>query len=271
MVAAEIHSHPAKPVLRDLNDGLLRLILNRPERRNALSEEVLALLQEEIDSAMANEQVGVVVISGRGPVFSSGHDLGEIRAHRRDRDGGRAYFSNLVAQCSRLMTSLAALPKPVIAEVHGLASAAGCQLVASSDLVIAGASARFCTPGVNIGLFCTTPMVALTRAVGPRPAMEMLLTGEAVSAEEAHRIGLVNRVVADNDLVDESEKLARQLLAKSARVIALGKRAFVAQQRMSLDHAYALAGKVMVDNLMNEDAEEGIGAFLDKRPPRWPS
>ena len=270
MVAAEIHHQHGKPVLRDLSDGLLRLILNRPERRNALSDDMLALLQEEIDAAMANESVGVVIISGRGPVFSSGHDLSEIKAHRRDRDGGRAYFTDLMTRCSRLMTSLAALPKPVIAEVHGLASAAGCQLAASSDLVIAGSSARFCTPGVNIGLFCTTPMVALTRAIGPRHALEMLLTGDALSAEEAHRIGLVNRVVADNDLAREGERLARQLLGKSAKAIAFGKRAFVAQQRMSLDHAYALAGKVMVNNLLTDDADEGIGAFLDKRPPRWP-
>ncbi len=270
MVAAEIHPHAGRLVTHDLSDGLLRITLSNPGRRNTLSDLMIAQLKEEIDGAADNEAVGAVVINADGPVFSAGHDLAEIRTHRKDRDGGQAYFTDLMARCSHLMEAVATMAKPVIAEVHGLASAAGCQLVASSDLAVAGRSASFCTPGVSIGLFCTTPMVALTRAIGPRHALEMLLTGDKVSAEEAMRIGLVNRVVDDDRLAEETEALARRILSKSARAIGLGKRAFVAQQRMSLDHAYALCSKVMVENLMTADADEGIAAFLEKRPPSWP-
>lgn len=269
MVAAETHASAARAVLADFGEGLLRITLNSPERCNVLSQSVLGMLQEEIDLAANNENVGVIIINAHGPVFSSGHDLREMRFHRKERDGGRAYFTELMAQSSRLMQSIASLAKPVIAEVQGLASAAGCQLAASCDLIIAAHSARFCTPGVEIGLFCTTPMVALTRAIGSRHAMEMLLTGDEISAETAMRFGLVNRVVEDNRLAEETERLARQILSKSAQAIAFGKRAFVAQQRMALDHAYALCSKVMVDNLMADEAKEGIDAFLDKRTPRW--
>ena len=271
MAAVEDYKADPHIVLSEHKNGLLRLSLNNPDRRNALSEEMLGRLQEEIDAAGANEDVGCVIIAARGRVFSSGHDLKQLRSHRQDRDGGRSYFTSIMARCSQLVQSIVLLPKPVIAEVQGLASAAGLQLAASCDVVIAARSAGFCTPGVNIGLFCSTPMVALTRVVQPRQALEMLLTGDVYSAEDAHRFGLVNRIAADNQLSETSEEFARKLMSKSLEAIKIGKRAFAAQHRLSLDHAYAHCGKVMVDNLMIADADEGIGAFLDKRTPRWPS
>jgi enoyl-CoA hydratase/carnithine racemase len=270
MAAVEDYRPDLHAIIKEQNRGLMRLTLNNPERRNALSEEMLSRLQEEIDAAGANEDIRCLIISASGPAFSSGHDLREIKGHRQDRDGGRAYFTALMAQCSQLMQSIVLLPKPVIAQVQGLASAAGLQLAASCDMVIAARSAGFCTPGVDIGLFCSTPMVALTRAVQPHHALEMLMTGDVYSAQEAYRMGLVNHVVADNRLAEATEQLARKLMSKSLEAIRIGKRAFAAQQRLSLDHAYTLCNKVMVDNLMNEDADEGIGAFLDKRAPRWP-
>ena len=254
-----------------LDDGLLRLTLDRPQRRNALDGQMLEELQAAFDDAEANEHVGAIIIAASGTVFSSGHDLAEITAHRRDKDGGTKYFEGLLAACSRLMQSIATLPKPVLAEVQGLASAAGCQLAASCDLIVAAESAAFCTPGVNIGLFCSTPMVALSRAVSAKHAMEMLLTGTAIPAREALRIGLVNRVVNDRDLGAATDALARQIMTRSLAAIALGKRAFHAQSRMALDHAYSLCSRVMVDNLLLADADEGIGAFLEKRTPRWPT
>jgi enoyl-CoA hydratase/carnithine racemase len=270
MAAVEDYRPDPHAIVKEQSHNLLRLTLNNPERRNALSEEMLSRLQEEIDAAGANEDIRCVIISARGPAFSSGHDLKEIKSHRQDRDGGRAYFTALMARSSQLMQSIVLLPKPVIAQVQGLASAAGLQLAASCDMVIAARSAGFCTPGVDIGLFCSTPMVALTRAVQPRHALEMLMTGDVYSAEDAHRMGLVNQVVADNQLAEATEQLARKLMSKSLEAIRIGKRAFAAQQRLSLDHAYTLCNKVMVDNLVNKDADEGIGAFLDKRVPRWP-
>ncbi|MDP9138278.1 MAG: enoyl-CoA hydratase [Pseudomonadota bacterium] len=251
--------------------GLLRLTLSHPQHRNALGEQMLAELQAAIDDAEANEHIAAVIIAAAGPVFSSGHDLAEITAHRRDNDGGKKYFERLLASCSRLMQSIATLPKPVLAEVQGLASAAGCQLAASCDMIVAAESAAFCTPGVNIGLFCSTPMVALSRAVSAKHAMEMLLTGAPIPACEALRIGLVNRVVKDSELASATEALARQIMTRSLAAISLGKRAFHAQGRMALDHAYSLCSKVMVDNLLLADADEGIGAFLEKRAPHWPT
>ena len=254
-----------------LEDGLLRLSLNHAARRNALGEQMIAELQAALDDAGANEHVAAVVIAASGSVFSSGHDLAEIAARRRDNDGGRKYFEGLLARCSHLMQSIATLPKPVLAQVQGLASAAGCQLAATCDLIVAAESAAFCTPGVNIGLFCATPMVALTRAVSAKHAMEMLLTGASIPASEALRIGLVNRVVKDEELRAATDALARQIMSRSLAAISLGKRAFHAQSRMALDHAYSLCSKVMVDNLLLADADEGIGAFLEKRSPRWPN
>jgi enoyl-CoA hydratase/carnithine racemase len=257
-------------VAKEQKKDVLRLWLNNPQRRNALSEEMLSRLKEEIEAAGASEEIKCIILGGRGPVFSSGHDLKQLKAHRHDKDAGRGYYTEVMAQCSQLMQSIVLLPKPVIAEVQGLASAAGLQLAASCDLIFAASSATFCTPGVNIGLFCSTPMVALTRAIKPRHAAEMLFTGDVYSAEEAFRFGLVNRVVPDHELSLATEEVALKIASKSRAAIALGKRALSAQQRLSLDHAYAHCSRVMVENLLNAHADEGIAAFLEKRRPRWP-
>jgi enoyl-CoA hydratase/carnithine racemase len=224
---------------------------------------------DALRSIGADESIRAVVIAAEGPAFCAGHDLRELTERRADPDGGRAFFARTMELCSAMMTAVVELPQPVIACVHGIASAAGCQLVASCDLAVASADARFATPGVNIGLFCTTPMVALTRNVAPRHAMEMLLTGDPVSAEDARRIGLVNRVVPAGEARAEAMRLARHIASKSARAIRVGKRAFHAQRTMGLGDAYAHASGVMVENLFDVDAAEGIGAFLAKRPPQW--
>ena len=230
----------------------------------------MAALQEALDAAARNRDIRAIVLAGEGPAFCSGHDLKEMTAQRRDGDGGRAAFSSLFAQCSQLMQSIVGHPKPVIAEVHGIATAAGCQLVASCDLAVASADARFATPGVNIGLFCSTPMVALSRNLGRKQAMEMLLTGEMISAEEARRMGLVNRVVAREGLEAETMKLARLIADKPAQTVKLGKETFYLQLEMPLADAYAYASEVMTRNMLAAEAEEGICAFIDKRPPKWP-
>jgi enoyl-CoA hydratase/carnithine racemase len=266
-VAATI---PNAPVLRRESDGAVAsLILNRPDSRNSLSEELLAELVDALAAIGGDASVRAVVIAAEGPAFCSGHDLRELTARRADSGGGRAFFTRTMELCSTMMTSVTQLPQPVIACVHGIASAAGCQLVASCDLAVASADARFATPGVNIGLFCTTPMVALTRNVAPKRAMEMLLTGDAITAEDALRIGLVNRVTPPGEERAEAMRLARQVASKSARAIRVGKRAFHVQRTMGLDDAYAHASRVMVENLLDPDAAEGIGAFLAKRPPQW--
>ncbi|MBV9249657.1 MAG: enoyl-CoA hydratase, partial [Acetobacteraceae bacterium] len=208
--------------------------------------------------------VKVVVIGGAGPAFCSGHDLREIRANP-----GREAYEAVFSLCSRIMLRIVRLPKPVIARVHGIATAAGCQLVATCDLAVAGEGARFATPGVNIGLFCSTPMVALSRAVGRKPAMEMLLTGDLISADRAREIGLVNRVVPDAELDKAVAALATQIVAKSPLTLAIGKEAFYRQAEMGLEDAYAYASEVMVRNMVAEDATEGISAFLEKREPVW--
>jgi enoyl-CoA hydratase/carnithine racemase len=261
---------PNAPVLRRESDGAVAsLILNRPGSRNSLSEELLTGLIDALAAIAGDASVRAVVIAAEGPAFCSGHDLRELTARRADPDGGRAFFDRTMELCSAMMTSVVQLPQPVIACVHGIASAAGCQLVASCDLAVAAADAGFATPGVNIGLFCTTPMVALTRNVAPKHAMEMLLTGDAITAEDAHRIGLVNRVAPPGGERAEAMRLARLIASKSARAIRAGKRAFHAQRTMGLDDAYAHASRVMVENLLDPDANEGIGAFLAKRPPQW--
>ncbi|MBT9288023.1 enoyl-CoA hydratase [Prosthecodimorpha staleyi] len=260
----------AAAILRErLDDGVLRLTLDHAERRNALSEAMMAALQEALDRAAADPAVRVVVIGHTGPAFSAGHDLKELTARRADADRGRAYFETVMKTCARLMTSVVRLPKPVIAEISGLATAAGCQLVASCDLAVAGEGARFATPGVHIGLFCSTPMVALSRNLAPKHAMEMLLTGETVDAATALRFGLVNRVVPPAELTAETGRLAATIAAKSPATLKIGKEAFYRQVEMDLDAAYAYAAGVMVDNMLIRDAEEGIGAFIEKRPPQW--
>lgn len=249
--------------------GILRVTMNRPERRNSLSEAMLEALQACFDEARDDASVRVVVLAAEGPAFSAGHDMKEMTARRSDADRGRAYFAWLMEKCSRLMQSVVHHPKPFIAEVAGVAAAAGCQLAASCDLVVAGRSARFSTPGVDIGLFCSTPMVALSRAVARKHAMQMLLTGEMIDAERAHAIGLVNRVVADDALGNEALELAGTIAAKSSHVLKIGKEAFYRQAEMSLEEAYAYCSEVMVENMLARDAEEGIGAFIEKRKPVW--
>ena len=250
-------------------EGVTVLTLNRPERRNSLSEAMLAALSESLSAIAADRTVRVVVLAANGPVFCAGHDLKELSARRSDADRGRAYYAEILARCSALMQAIVELPQPVIAAVQGTATAAGCQLVATCDLAISSAAAQFCTPGVNIGLFCSTPMVALSRNVGAKHAMEMLLTGDAIAAAEAARIGLVNRVVAPGSERDEAIALARKIAAKSTLTVAIGKRAFYRQRELGLGEAYRYAAAVMVDNMMARDAAEGIGAFIEKRQPLW--
>jgi enoyl-CoA hydratase/carnithine racemase len=257
------------PVLREHDNGITLLTLNRPEQRNSLSEAMLAALGEAFVAIAQDARVRAVVIAANGPVFCAGHDLKELTAHRNDRDRGRAFFSHVMETCSALMQSIVRLPQPVIAAVQGVATAAGCQLVASCDLAVASSLAGFCTPGVDIGLFCTTPMVALTRNVARKHAMDMLLTGDTISAEHAARIGLVNRVVAPGSEREQAIKLARQIAAKPAATVRLGKETFYRQVEMGLQDAYRMASQTMVENMLHRDAVEGIDAFLEKRQPTW--
>lgn len=263
-----IHTEPLVQVQR--REAVLRLVLNRPRARNALSEELMAALQNAFDQAAAVNDGRVIVLAANGPVFSSGHDLKEMTARRQDADGGRAAYEALFAQCARLMTTIVRHPKPVIAEVQGTATAAGCQLVASCDLAIAASSAQFATPGVNIGLFCSTPMVALSRNVSRKHAMEMLLTGEMVSADEARRIGLINHVADPAALEGKVMELAHRIASKPAATVKIGKEAFYRQLEMGLSDAYAYTSRVMTENMLAAEACEGIGAFVEKREPKWP-
>jgi len=259
-----------EPVLLERHsDGIALLRLNRPERRNSLSRAALAALDAALAAIAADSAVRAVVIAGEGPAFCAGHDLAELAAHRADQDGGEAFYREAMSACAAVMQAIVALPQPVIAAVHGVATAAGCQLVATCDLAVAEESARFCTPGVAIGLFCSTPAVALARAVPAKAALGMLLTGDMVDAQEALRIGLVTRVVPDGAAVAESLALAARIAARSAVAVRLGKAAFHRQRSLPLAAAYEDAACVMVENLMAEDAAEGIDAFLGRRSPRW--
>ncbi|MBI1416219.1 MAG: enoyl-CoA hydratase [Limimaricola sp.] len=257
-------------LLRDLDaDGILRLTLNDPGRRNALSEAMLTALGQAVAAAGSDPQVRVIVLAANGPAFCAGHDLKEMTAGRAGADRGRAYFTKVMTQCSGVMQGIVSCPKPVIAEVTGIATAAGCQLVASCDLAFAAQTAQFSTPGVNIGLFCSTPMVALSRNVAAKHAMEMLLTGDMTPAARAAEIGLVNRCVAPDELRAEVMAVARKIASKSSMTLATGKRAFYEQRDLPLAEAYAYASRVMVENMLAHDAEEGIGAFIGKRAPQW--
>lgn len=265
--SARTDAHGEAPVLlRDDESGIATLTLNRGPARNALSLALMAALHDALDAIAEDRSVRVVVLRGAGPAFCAGHDLKEMRALP-----GRAAAAAVFSACSRLMLAITRLPQPAIAQVHGIATAAGCQLVATCDLAVCGAGARFATPGVDIGLFCSTPMVALSRAVPRKAALEMLLLGEPVGAEEALRIGLVNRVVPAADLDATVRAMAARIAEKSARVVAIGKAAFSAQGGLGLEEAYAVAAEVMTRNMMLADAEEGIDAFLQKRAPRWPA
>ena len=246
--------------------GVATLTMERPQARNALSMELMNALISAFDDLSKDASTKAVILKGAGPAFCAGHDLKEMRANP-----SRAFMQETFATCSRLMLAITRLRQPVIAEVHGIATAAGCQLVATCDLAVCASDARFATPGVNIGLFCSTPMVALTRNVGRKAAMDMLLTGDLVGAERAREIGLVNRVVPDAELAAETRALAARIAGHSPRTLAIGKEAFHRQAEMDLPAAYAYAAQVMVRNMMTPDAEEGIDAFLEKRPPVWPA
>jgi enoyl-CoA hydratase/carnithine racemase len=260
---------PPPILLRQTQGSIAVLTLNRPEARNSLSERLITELHAAIDAAGKEPAVRAVVIAAGGPAFSSGHDLKELTAHRADPDRGRAYFARTMTICSAMMQAIVHLPKPVVACVQGIATAAGCQLVASCDLAVASEKASFATPGVDIGLFCSTPMVALTRNIARKQAMEMLLTGEPVSAVAAQRMGLINRVVSDGTERDAALALAHKVARKSAYTVKLGKTAFYRQAEMNLADAYRYAAEVMTENMMARDAEEGIGAFIEKRDPTW--
>lgn len=255
---------PAPLLLREDREGVATLTLNRPQQANALSEALLTALQEALDALAREPDVRVVVLAGAGRAFSAGHDLREMRARRE-----RAWYGELFARCSRVMQTLREIPQPVIARVHGVATAAGCQLVASCDLAVAAQEARFATSGIDVGLFCATPAVAVSRNLPRKRAFEILMTGDFLDAETARELGLVNRVVPHTQLDAEVERLARVIAGKSPVAVRAGKRLFYRQLALPLPEAYALAGDVMADNLMAEDAAEGIDAFLARRAPVW--
>lgn len=256
------------PVLSALSHGVLRLTLNNPPA-NALSIASMEALMVALETAGSDPEVRVVILAASGKLFSAGHDLKEMTAHRADPDRGRAFFEKTMRLCADLMLRITHLPKPVIAEVDGLATAAGCQLVASCDLAICTDTSTFCTPGVNIGLFCSTPMVAISRAAHRKQAMEMLLTGETIDASTAKDFGLVNRIVPKQYLAQVVDKYASVIASKSPLTLKIGKEAFYHQIDMPLEEAYDYAARVMVENMLARDAAEGIGAFLDKRHPTW--
>ena len=250
-------------------DGVAQLHMNAPERLNALSDEMLAALQAEIDALRDDTRTRAIVLSGAGKAFCAGHDLKQMTAGRQAEDGGKAYFKDLFDRCANVMMGLQQIPQPVIAQVHGIATAAGCQLVASCDMAVAAEGTRFGVNGVNIGLFCSTPMVALSRNIPRKQAFEMLTTGQFISAERAEALGLINRVVPPEDLEKSTQGLAERVAEKLGAAVKIGKQAFYTQVQMPLDQAYAYTGDVMVENMLWRDTEEGISAFLEKRPPNW--
>jgi enoyl-CoA hydratase/carnithine racemase len=265
-----IQTSATAPVLERERDGdIAVLTLNRAAARNSLSEALLDALSAALTEIAADASVRAVVMAGNGPAFCAGHDLKELTARRCDADGGRGYFKHVIQTSSAMMQQIVNLPQPVIAAVQGAASAAGCQLVASCDLAVASAAAKFATPGVDIGLFCSTPMVALSRNVPRKAAMEMLLTGDMVAADHALRIGLINRVVTPGEERAAALALAKQIAAKSSYVLKIGKQAFYRQAELGLAEAYNYASEVMTENMMARDAEEGICAFIEKRDPKW--
>jgi enoyl-CoA hydratase/carnithine racemase len=257
------------PLSRETVDGIAVLTLDSPKSRNALSEAMIASLQAQLDAIREDKAIRAVVIAANGPAFSSGHDLKELTARRADQDNGRAYFAQIMTACSTMMQTIVHLPKPVVAAVQGLATAAGCQLVATCDLAVASEQATFATPGIDIGLFCSTPMVALSRNIPRKHAMHMLLTGEPVSARRAQDLGLVNSVVTAGQERQAAIDLAKKIALKSAYTLKVGKEAFYRQAEMSLADSYLYTAQVMTENMMARDAQEGIGAFIEKRAPKW--
>ena len=253
-----------------IDDGAIsRLLLNQPSRLNVLSDDLLNTLQEELSSVGTSKNIRCLIISGAGNGFCAGHDLKEMTNKRQNPDGGVAYFRDLFVRCSKMMTTIRSLPQPVIAQVHGIATAAGCQLVASCDLAVADDSARFGVNGVNIGLFCSTPMVALTRAVGRKKAFEMLVTGQFIEAKEAKEIGLINKISEIGQLEKTTDELALQITSKLGDAVKIGKEAFYKQSEMNLKDAYDYTGAVMAENMMFEQTKKGINLFLDKKTPEW--
>lgn len=258
------------PVVLEVSNGIGTLTMNRPRSINALSEDMLAALQSELDNIAERSDIKVVILRGAGDHFCAGHNLKEMTARREDDDGGYQYYNDLFATCAKMMMTIVNLPQPVIAEVTGIATAAGCQLVASCDLAVASEDARFATSGINIGLFCSTPMVALSRNVPRKKAMEMLLLGEFVHADDALAMGLINTVAPLADVAEITRAMAEKIVSKSPVAVKIGKRAFYEQAEMSLADAYDFAGRTMADNMMARDAERGIGAFVNKAPmPEW--
>jgi enoyl-CoA hydratase/carnithine racemase len=249
--------------------AVAHLHMNAPERLNALSDEMLAALQSELNTLRETSSVRAIILSGAGKAFCAGHDLKQMTAGRQNEDGGKAYFKDLFDRCATMMQTIRVMPQPVIAQVHGIATAAGCQLVASCDLAVAAQGTRFGVNGVNIGLFCSTPMVALSRNIPRKQAFEMLTTGEFISAERAEALGLINRVVSEADLEQSTQAMAETIADKLGAAVKIGKSAFYEQMDMPLAQAYAFTGDVMVENMLYRDTEEGIAAFLDKRPPDW--
>ncbi|UGY14860.1 enoyl-CoA hydratase [Bradyrhizobium septentrionale] len=268
--AARAEAPQHQPILlRETVGSIALLTLNRPAARNSLSEGLIRKVHAALNDIRDDKAIRGVVLAANGPAYSAGHDMKELTARRSDADRGRAYFAEIMNACSAMMQAIVHLPKPVVAAVQGVATAAGCQLVASCDLAIASEAATFATPGVDIGLFCSTPMVALSRNVPRKQAMEMLLTGEPISAATAQSIGLINRVVSAGSERDAALALAEKVALKSAYTVKLGKEAFYRQAEMSLTEAYRFAAEVMTENMMARDAEEGIGAFIEKRDPKW--
>ena len=257
-------------LIERIDDGAIsRLLLNQPSRLNVLSDDLLNTLQEELSSVGKSKNIRCLIISGAGNGFCAGHDLKEMTNKRQNPDGGVAYFRDLFVRCSKMMTTIRSLPQPVIAQVHGIATAAGCQLVASCDLAVADYSARFGVNGVNIGLFCSTPMVALTRAVGRKRAFEMLVTGQFIEAKEAKEIGLINKISEIGQLEKTTDELALQITSKLGDAVKIGKEAFYKQSEMNLKDAYDYTGAVMAENMMFEQTKKGINLFLDKKTPEW--
>ena len=257
-------------LLKETSAGILRLTLNRPGVGNCLSLELMQDMTKEIIAAGSNTDVKVIIIAGNGRLYCSGHDLKEMTARRGDEGGGRAFFETTLLACCTMMQSIIECPKPVIAQVQGPALAAGAQLIATCDLAVASENAGFCLPGVNIGLFCSTPMVAVSRNISHKHTMEMLLTGDMITAKRGCEMGLVNRVVAENNLAAETEALALKVASKSSAVLKIGKKAFYEQAEMSLKSANEHTTRIMIENMLNEAAQEGIGAFLEKREADWP-
>lgn len=254
---------------RNDTDAIAHLHMNAPDRLNALSDEMLAALQAEFDQLKEDSSIRAIVLSGAGKAFCAGHDLKQMTAGRQAPDGGQAYFKDLFERCTRLMLTIPTLPQPVIAQVHGIATAAGCQLVATCDLAVAADSTRFGVNGVNVGLFCSTPMVALSRNITRKKAFEMLTTGTFIHAAEAETLGLINHAVPDDRLAAETRAMAETLAEKLGSAVKIGKQAFYEQAQMPIDQAYAYTGDVMVQNMLHRDTAEGIAAFIEKRPPDW--